>query len=47
MGKQNMTLEDILNEYAPSSAATKKEPAEPEKAQTKPEQSVQEAPAPK
>lgn len=47
MGKQNMTLEDILNEYAPSSAATKKELAEPEKAQTKPEQSVQEAPAPK
>ncbi len=29
MGKQNMTLEDILNEYAPVSAEKKKDAAEP------------------
>lgn len=36
MGKQNMTLEDILNEYAPVSAETKKEPAEQNKAEAQP-----------
>ncbi len=35
MGKQNMTLEDILNEYAPETADTKKEPAASNQKDTK------------
>ena len=36
MGKQNMTLEDILNEYAPETAQTKKETAGSNQKDTKP-----------
>ncbi len=40
MGKQNMTLEDILKEYSPEAAETKKKTAEPKKPEVSPEKTA-------
>ena len=40
MGKQNMTLEDILNEYSPDAAEKQKKTAEPVKKEIKTERTA-------